>query len=336
MTIRATVNDANNALAYAGLVVAATIYGGWALVAHSAMASGVSPLIFASYRCLSGTVLLVLMVALRPEERPTLSMVKRDIHLFLGLGIFMSCNIAGFMLAASFVSALSCSIFQPTITVVTALLSACMGLERLTPTKFCSVLCSVAGAVVVVVFGGSRISARNDPNSSNAILGTVCLLVNVFFAALYFSCQKRVLSTYDPVFTTCATYIVASVILVSFAVCLHGWSWAEWSMGGSWELWAAALYAGALATALNYSILAWANSKLSPTIATISAPLQPLMAALLSWSVLGVKLTSAEVVGGCCILLGLFFYAMAQQAEESRIEKKRLLVGKPEMPTAYL
>lgn len=334
MTIYATVQDANDALAYAGLVVAATIYGGWALVAHSAMASGISPLIFASYRCLSGTALLVLMVVLRPEARPTPSMVKRDLHLFLGLGFFMSCNIAGFMLAASFVSALTCSIFQPTITVVTALLSACMGLEKITPTKFCSVLCSVAGAVVVVGFGGSRISARNDPNASNATLGTVCLLVNVFFAALYFSSQKSILSTYDPVFTTCAAYIVASAILVSWAVGLHGWSWAEWSMGGSWELWAAALYAGILATALNYSILAWANSKLSPTIATISAPLQPMMAALLSWAVLGVSLTSAEMVGGCCILLGLFFYATAQQAEGSRSERKRLVVGKPEMSIA--
>jgi len=299
-------------------VVAASVYGGWALIAKAVMAEGTPPFVFAFYRCLGGTVVLSLALLFMPDllpEKGISSVSRKDALRFTVLGVAMGANICGLLLAASFgISGLTMSIFQPTIPVVTAILSAVWGIEEISRMKICSILLSVIGAIIVVLFGEHAKGGSSEGQS--IIFGTACLVVQVSCTALYFVLSKDVLKIYPPVFVTAAAYAVAAMFCLAVALPMHGLDVNNWTMGYSRTAWLGAAYAVILATAVNWSILAWANKKTSPTAAACSTPMQPMAAALFSWLILGVNLTKSQGLGGLAITVGLLIYIKAQADEE--------------------
>merc|ERR1719161_129608 len=102
----------------------------------------------------------------------------------------------------------------------------------------------------------------------------------------------------------------------------HGLDLNTWIMGSSQTAWLGAAYAVILATAVNWSILAWANKRTSPTAAACSTPMQPMAAALFSWFILGIHLTPSQAFGGLAITVGLLIYIKAQADQE---ESKHLV-----------
>lgn len=305
-------------LPYCGLVVAASIYGGWALIAKAAMAEGAPPFVFAFYRCAGGTAVLSLAVFFTPgllPEKGIAGMSKRDASRFAVLGVAMGANICGLLLAASFgISGLTISIFQPSIPVVTAILSAVWGIEDISRLKICSILLSVAGAIIVVLFGDHTHGGNSQEN--HIFFGTGSLVFQVSCTALYFVLSKDVLKMYPPVFVTAVSYGVAAMFCFVIALAKHGLDFDIWMMRYSRTAWLCATYAVILATAVNWSILAWANKKTSPTAAACSTPMQPMAAALFSWLILGVNLTSSQALGGLAITIGLLMYIKAQAEEQ--------------------
>merc|ERR1719161_627446 len=119
-------------------------------------------------------------------------MSKRDVSRFTVLGVAMGANICGLLLAASFgISGLTISIFQPTIPVVTAILSAFWGIEEISRSKICSILLSVAGAIIVVSFGEQKQGSAVEDNN-NTMVGIASLMVQVSCTALYYVVSKGV------------------------------------------------------------------------------------------------------------------------------------------------
>lgn len=318
---------------YGGLALAALIYGGWALVAKMALKDGADPVVFAFYRCLGGVAVLFSAMLIVPSlacSKGTSALDKvrsipdDDLKRFAMLGAFMAANICGFILGASKLSALTCSVFQPTIPAFAMLFSVYFGVEQITKHKFAAVVFMIAGAICVVLFGESGAVGGASDSMSNTI-GLLYMMMNLTSIGLYLTHSKDVLKTYEPVFVTSMTYSFAALFILAATLLKVGFNSNAWLLGGSTKAWYGLVYAVALTTALNYSILSWANKQSSPVITSCSASLQPLSAALLSMILLGVGFSAGQMMGATLIIAGLLIMVRGQLQEEQEQEGKALL-----------
>jgi drug/metabolite transporter (DMT)-like permease len=314
---------------YFSLILVASFYGGWAVIAKEAASRNLPLFVFAFYRCFGGALLLILALLLgldsgQSSDQIAHSAVTRvDCFRFAFLGLLMAANVCGFIFGASQLPALTCSIFQPTVPVVAMIVSALCGVEVITRYKLVSVLLCVVGAIVVVYFSENPHSAETKEESTSKALGVAAILLNVSSAASYFVAQKKMLEFYSPLLITAATYAMASFFTLLAACASSGADWNAWSLRGDYVAWTYAGYGMCLATAFNYSVLAWINKHTSPTTVTTSATLQPIATVCLSWGILAIPITAVQAIGGCCIGLGLLSYVAA--VERGANESAKLL-----------
>jgi len=148
-------------LAYVALVLVAAIYGGWAIIGKEAMSRGAFPFIFALYRAGGGTILLSLPLICVPGLTPENKGLMQGLGMFhmgadtgrmLLLGSLMAGNIAGMIGALARLPAMTCSVLQPMIPIITAIVSYFYFNEEMGFLKALSIVCSTTGAVCVVIF----------------------------------------------------------------------------------------------------------------------------------------------------------------------------------------
>jgi len=336
--------DPNKCVAYAVLVLAAIMYGGWAIVSKATMGSGAAAWIFIFYRCLGGAIVLILMCLLMPSMLPekkggvpmslyeVISGIPRKESLrFAMLGATQLGTAVGFIIASGHVSAIMVSVFQPTIPVFTALIGSVLGTEQFSVLKILSIVCAVGGAIIVVTFGEAK-PAGAERDLSELALGTAYLVLSVVSTAVYFILQKDMMKTYPPVINTTLAYVWSTIISLPVALALHGFDYAAWSFNGSTIAWAGIAYTSALASA--WCLLAWANKQTSPTTAAASSTIQPIAAAILSWIFLEKMLTAGQAAGGLTIIAGLFLFIKAQTDMAAQDEAKALIQKQQEPAVA--
>lgn len=316
---------------YGALTLVATIYGCFALVAKAALSRGADPIVFAFYRCFGGTMLLLVVLQFMPglraaDKTKSLTSVirdlsSRDICRFAFLGLLLAGNICGFITASSFLPALTCSIFQPTMPIFAMIFSLILGVENVTIHKFAGVTCSIFGAICVVVLGRTPTPKEFMSN----LTGMLCLLGGVMSTAAYFVCLKDVVRSHKPVFATAMAYMSASAIVFFAAITKCGFHKETWLLGSEHKVWMGVAYAVLLTTAFNYSVTAWANQRTTPMTVTAFTTLQPMAATICSWILLGVGLTRSQMLGGICIVFGLLLIVRGQVLEAAAVEKQPLM-----------
>lgn len=265
----------------------------------------------------------------------------------------MALNIYGFILAASNLPAMTCSIFQPTIPVIAMLLSVVWGVEVISWYQVGGVLFCMAGAMVVTLHGhpyaevhkaayvfnsASVAQLSQSPGDvhevANGMKGFAFVAMNVTSVAMYFVLLKGILRFYHPTLVTAMSYLPATVIAGLIAISTTGFNKDKWMLGYSHTCYIAVAYAVICTTALNYSILAWATKETTPTTATVFQTLQPIFAAVLSFCVLGHPLSGGQAMGGCCIIVGLLLNAKARLDKEK--DENNVLMPEPsQLPPGY-
>jgi drug/metabolite transporter (DMT)-like permease len=128
--------------------------------------------------------------------------------LFLGFCSFV--NVVGTILALQYINPVRYSVMQPIIPVIATLISVGIGLESLSPIKSCGILAAVGGAILVETW-----HASSDDESSNVVLGTILVCVQVTAMASLIVFQKPILSKYDPAVLTFVYYAIGSGYLLS-------------------------------------------------------------------------------------------------------------------------
>ena len=295
-----TVDPSSSAKANAALLTMSLIWAVNFSVAKLALEE-LTPLAFNALRFPLAAAALLIMLRMRgPIPMPDRGDVKRIVLLgLLGNPLYQQFFIFG--LAHS--SAGSASLLLAGTPLITAILSAALGHERVKPQVWIGVFCTLIGIALVVLFG-----QQPDRPGENALLGAALLFSASISWAIYTVGSRSLVDRYGalPVTTWTLTAGTPLLVLVGLPDALKV-DYAQLSAG----MYAAILYAGVLSIGMAYAIWYYGVERLGNTRTSTYSNLVPAFALLIAWLWLGEVPRIGQIVGAAVIIGGV---TLAQQA----------------------
>lgn len=294
-------------------ILSATLWGFTGTVAKVLFRGTTSPLVLVEVRLSLSAALLGLYLA--AAQRPLLRIARQDLHYFAILGAF---GMAGVQFAYLY------TISQTTVATAVFLQSLAPSLiflhaaffkgERLTAPKMVALALVLSGSILMIQGrGGGR---------GLYPWGLVSGLASAFFAAFYTIYSKRALARYHP-------------LTVNFWALAFGavpW-WFILPPGRLLSLGFAAhdllflLYIAVFSTVIPFGLYFRGLRDLTPGQAGIIGTLEPVVAALIAWLVLGERLSLVRGFGGALVLLGIALLRLLPSREEPRSVGRQAELG---------
>lgn len=287
--------------------------------------SGTNPLIFAVFREVSASMLMVGIFYLtecskKPEEQtPITALRKSDVIRVLFLGLFSFMNVVGFVVALSLTSAANCAAAQPTIPVFACLLAVIIGQERLTIQKGLGILVSTGGAIAVAITASDADSATRS--STDVILGNAVLFFQCLGMAALLVFQKPL--QYPPPLISLYFYSCGTVLTVLCSIYYVITEPSVWNVSGL-SFWGALAYTAVFSTAYAFVVYAFAVKILNSTLTSLYSALQPVATLILSLIFLGTIVTVYELIAGALVIIGLLLTTTAKLHEQPAVTQALL------------
>ncbi|MDE2605055.1 MAG: DMT family transporter [Burkholderiales bacterium] len=178
---------------------------------------------------------------------------------------------------------------------LTLLLSAALGSERLTPALLAGVLLSIAGVAL-------PLAPKLEAGTGSSWWGEAAVLASAGVGALCSVLYRPYLRRY-PTVPVSAFAMLASVLFL--AVIALGEDWPHRVRSLSPAAWAAVSFVG-LSSGVGYFCWLYALKHEPPTRVTVFLALNPVTAALLGWAFLGERLAPRMLAALALIALGLW------------------------------
>nr|KYP66521.1 Auxin-induced protein 5NG4 [Cajanus cajan] len=333
--------------AHVGMALVQLFFGGYQVLTKVALNVGVNQLVFCFYRVsLAFIILAPIAFFLERRTRPPITKKLLLSFFFLGLtGIFG--NQLLFLIGLNYTNPTYAAAVQPAVPVFTFLFTVIMGIERVNLLRYeglakvgGTIVC-VSGAILMVFYRGPaligdeemenvaqiKISARGQQEASgwlinslhnlgldNFQLGVIFLIGNTCCMAAFLAIQAPVLKKYPANLSVTAYSFFFGVVLMVIASLFMVHESSDWILTQSEIL--AIVYAGTIASALNYAIVSWSNKILGPAMVSLYKPLQPVFSSLLSQIFLGTPIYLGSIIGGSLIIAGLYIVTWASYREK--------------------
>lgn len=174
-------------------------------------------------------------------------------------------------------------------------------LETLTKRTIIALLCALSGSVLLV--------GLQAPEGSyeNLLLGTLFALIAAVSYAGVIIGGRFLAADYHPLQVTAITFSAGTLVLglinlASEVVILH-----------TTQGWLLVVYLGLVPTALAYWLFQMGLRSVSATVASIVGLLDPLVAALLAWGLLGETLAPAGLIGAILLMVSIYLLSGHKQ-----------------------
>lgn len=297
------------------LMLLTTFFWAGNIVAGKEALVGFRPLALAQLRMAGATILYVLLY-FAWRGFPALHLTRRQwlILALMGLtGITFNqiCYIGG--LARTSVT--HTGLIQAIGPVMVLLISASMGMERLTHRKVLGMTISFVGVALILL-------ERPAQGSGASWLGDLIVIAAGAFFSLYTILMKDVANLYDSLTLNMLTFAIGTIFLIPF--CARSVAQVQWQRIPL-EAWMGFAFMVIFGSFIAYLIYAFALEKLSASNVAAFAYLQPLMAAVMGIWLLGEKISVPVMIGGIVILIGVH---LTESARGKRKHIRHLASGR--------
>jgi drug/metabolite transporter (DMT)-like permease len=183
--------------------------------------------------------------------------------------------------------------------IVTALLSARLGHEKVRARAWIGIFIAFAGIAFVVLAGGST---EGDAGGTDSLLGDLLLLAATIAWAVYTVGSRDVVARYGPVSVTAVGLWAGSIglLLLGAPALMH----VERSAFTAWTI-VALLYSGVFSLGLAYICWYYGVRILGNTRASAFSNLAPVVALLAAWPMLGEMPRIWQFAGAGVIIAGV-------------------------------
>lgn len=272
-------------------MAAAVLWATLGIAGKTLYAAGAQPLAVIGWRAIIAAVILLAVLAVRAPRRLRIPLAEAPFFALFGLAV--AGNYACYFLSLQRVPVAVAIILLYTYPAFTALAARVLFNERLTRAKAVAIALSFVG-IVLVAGGGRGLTTTLDG------LGFLLGLGAGLTMAAYALMGKRASARHSPWTTAFYSFAFAALWLAvargSDLMAVRGYSPAMW--GGL-------LYLGAGPTLLAYGLFLWAIGRLEVSRAGVWTTLEPPIAALLAFAVLGESISPVQVLGSGVVLLGV-------------------------------
>jgi drug/metabolite transporter (DMT)-like permease len=277
------------------LAAAATgVQVGAALVATRFVVDDAGPISLALLRYIVGFLCLLPFVLMAGKAA---HIARRDIAPIALIGIMQFAGVVAVLnFGLKYIPAGRAALIFATFPLITMLLAAALGQERVTFSKSAGVLFTMLGVGLAL---GDRALERGA--APDAWIGELAVFFSAFCGALSSVLYRPYLRRY-PALPVGALAMLASVGFLALLAPSEGFydGLPRFSAGG----WAAVIFIG-VSSGVFFYLWLWALERTTATKVTVFLALSPITAAALGWLLLGEPLTLFLLLGVACVALGL-------------------------------
>jgi drug/metabolite transporter (DMT)-like permease len=238
---------------------------------------------------------------------------RGDLVAIAGFGILQfGVLIALLNIGLRYMPATRAALLFSTFPLLTMVVAAALGRERLTGTRTAGVLLTIAGVSVTLGEGLFVETRSGELTGALAVLG----------AAL---CGAVCSVLYRPYLQRCPTVLVGAIAMFASVIFLSGFAAMEGLFTDGFSIgvtgWVIVGFIG-LSSGIGYLLWLWALKHASPTRVTVFLSLSPVTAAVLGVSVLGEPLTAGTLIGLAAVVGGLWVATRLPASEPAAVRIK--------------
>ncbi|BBN11495.1 hypothetical protein MPTK1_5g12400 [Marchantia polymorpha subsp. ruderalis] len=332
-------------------------YGIYYVLTKSAMSGGVNQFVFAVYRDVIALSLIVPLAYFTEKDKRTPLTLQTSLLIFvLGItGIFLQQTL--FLAGLAFTNTAFAAAMQNAIPVFTFLIAVVCKIEVIRFSKpdglakVVGILAAVVGSFTMCLYKGT-ILFGDDPAAGTTQgeqedvarssdtdgflttlflgfgidywqIGALCLVANCFCMGAYSNLQIPTLRRFPaPISLTALCICVGASALLATGLASVSQA-SDWVLSSSGNI-VSVIYAGAIASGLNFSLQTWANQRGGPVLVAAYIPLQTVFSGFLGLMILDDPLYLGSVIGAALILLGLYLVIWGQSLHRMAQEKELL------------
>lgn len=267
------------------LVASMTIFGTLGLfVRNISVSSGE----LALYRAVLAALLLTGFFVLSKQHIP-LSKVKKEIPLLLASGVAMGINWILLFQAYKYTTVSAATLSYYFAPVIVTVVCPFLFREKLTVKQIICFIMSTVGLVLIIGIG----DVHGDSNIIGILFG---LGAAVFYATVIL--LNKFIKKVEGIHRTFLQFIAAIITLTPYVICTNGITLGSLNNIG----WINLLIVGLVHTGITYCMYFSSLKELPGQKVAILSYIDPLVAVLISVTVLGETMTISQVIGGILIL----------------------------------
>jgi len=266
----------------------------------------IEPLGFILMRAASATVLFWIFHCLFISEK----VKRKDFPLLMLCGLLgVAINQMFFFSGLKLTQPINAALIMMTSPIVVIIVAPFITGERITSRKLLGIAIGSIGSVFLITYG------KTIQFDKSGLLGDLMILVNAVSYSLYLVIVKKLMLKYHPITVVKWVFTFGLIVIIPFG--LQQVTAVDWSSFDI-NIWLAFFYVLLFTTFFAYLLNAVALKTVNSSVVAMYIYLQPLIATVVALAMSKDELSTAKVVAGLFIYLGV--YLVSSQPEKKRLE----------------